>query len=81
MGDWTNVTLHNDQIYTHQLMQISYTTYNICHKDDVVRIKADPNVMVLKDCDTLARPPDVGNGSQASPYRYACVLGIFHADV
>jgi hypothetical protein len=79
MGDWTNVTLHNDRIYTHQLMRISYTTYDIRREDDVVRIKADPNVMVLKD--TLAWSSDTENASNAPPYRYARVLGIFHADV
>jgi hypothetical protein len=80
-GDWTSITLHNDRIYAHQLMRISYTTYDIRREDDVVRLKADPNVMVLEDSLTRQRPSDAENLSSAPPYRYARVLGICHADV
>jgi hypothetical protein len=57
-------------------MRIRYTTYDVRQADDVIRIKAEPNVIVLQD-PRLHAPLD----SDEPPYRYARVLGIYHADV
>jgi hypothetical protein len=58
-------------------MRISYTTYDVRREDDVLRLKAEPNVMVMED----RLGWNATDSSNAPPYRYAQVLGIFHADV
>ncbi|KAH6893803.1 hypothetical protein BKA70DRAFT_1534526 [Coprinopsis sp. MPI-PUGE-AT-0042] len=67
------VTLHNNKVFTHQIMNVKYTTYDVRREEDIVHLKARPSVMVLDNNYTSA--------SNAYPYRYARVLGIFHADV
>ncbi|KAH6885038.1 hypothetical protein BKA70DRAFT_1084477, partial [Coprinopsis sp. MPI-PUGE-AT-0042] len=76
-GNWTGVALHNDRIFTHQLMQISYTTYDVRREYDVVRLKAGPDVMITEDPSGW----DADNSTGAPPYRYARIMGIFHTDV
>jgi hypothetical protein len=71
-GQWSAVTLDNDRLFTHQVMRAKYTTYDIRRAEDIVNLRSEPNVMVLQeDCDPA-------NGT---PYRYARVLGIYHANV
>lgn len=70
---WTSVVLHNERVYEHQIMRATYTTYDVRRAEDIIRVKGEPNVMVLKE----QHLPDTA----APPYRYARVLGIFHADV
>ncbi|KAH6881005.1 hypothetical protein BKA70DRAFT_1342256 [Coprinopsis sp. MPI-PUGE-AT-0042] len=75
-ADWAGVVILNNRIYTHQIMQVKYTTYDVRREADTIRLKAEPNIMVLdtrdKEQDLLLSTP---------PYRYARVLGIFHANV
>jgi hypothetical protein len=70
---WTKVVLNDDRIYHHQSMRVRYTTYDVRRAEDIIRLKGDPNVMVLAEHHSP--------GSSLPPYRYARILGIFHANV
>lgn len=59
---WTSVSLHNERIYSHQIMRIQYMTYDDRQADDIIRVKAEPNIIVLEDpssvvADCLDKPP------------------------
>jgi hypothetical protein len=70
---WASVVLHNERVYAHQIMRARYTTYDVRQAEDIIRLKREPNVMVLKN--------QYNTSSATPPYRYARILGIFHADV
>ncbi|KAH6905097.1 hypothetical protein BKA70DRAFT_1431183 [Coprinopsis sp. MPI-PUGE-AT-0042] len=72
--EWRSVDLHRDRIYFLQTMRTKYTTYDVRREQDTLRVKSESNIMVL---DTRGGT----TSSQRHPYRYARVLGIFHADV
>jgi len=72
IGDWQDVVLQQDCIYKHHIMRINYTTYNVRRDEDVLHTgTSHRNVMVLN--------PD--SSPSEHPFVYACVLGIFHANV
>ncbi|KAH6869013.1 hypothetical protein BKA70DRAFT_1452213 [Coprinopsis sp. MPI-PUGE-AT-0042] len=75
-GDWAGVVTYNNRIYSHQIMQVKYTTYDVRREVDIIRLKAELNVMVLAD-----KRDEHGSPSTSPPYRYAQVLGIFHTNV
>jgi hypothetical protein len=72
INHWSAVELYNNRVYTNETMRVRYTTYDIRRGEDIVRLEAKLNIMVL-DKDSLSPEDD--------PYRYGCVMGIFHADV
>ncbi|KAJ3543294.1 hypothetical protein NMY22_g3196 [Coprinellus aureogranulatus] len=68
------VAFQDHRIYSHPIMRIKYTTYDVRRQEDVVHVDSDVcNIMVLN--------PQYLVNRHASPYRYARVLGIFHAHV
>jgi hypothetical protein len=71
--DWTSVALEHGRIYNHKTMRIRYTMYDVRQVEDVVHVHSDhSNVMVIN--------PDFDPTSPTHhPYRYAKVLGIYHA--
>lgn len=67
------VVLQHDRFYTHALMRINYTTYDVRRTQDVISRNANrDNIMVLAD--------RAGQAPQSHPYAYARVLGIYHAN-
>ncbi|KAH6897581.1 hypothetical protein BKA70DRAFT_1116289, partial [Coprinopsis sp. MPI-PUGE-AT-0042] len=70
---WRSVDLKHNRLYCHNIMRVSYTTYDIRRQADIIRISSEPCVMTL---DTRKETHSVSH-----PYRYARVLQIFHADV
>jgi hypothetical protein len=58
-------------IYRHKAIRINYTTYDMRRSQDLVNIRTNSDVMVIGHEDN----------ADAHPYRYACVIGIFHANV
>ena len=68
----SQVLFKNNQIYWHHLMQIHYTTYDVCRVQDSINPNADhQDIMLLSN--TLH--------SAAHSFCYARVLGIFHANI
>ncbi|KAJ2914408.1 hypothetical protein MD484_g6007, partial [Candolleomyces efflorescens] len=73
---WRSVVVEHDRLYTHRLMRINYTTYDVRRDEDVIHMNTPQcNVMLLNG--------DLSSESTSSthPYLYARVLGIFHANV
>ncbi|KAF8057993.1 hypothetical protein FPV67DRAFT_1429294 [Lyophyllum atratum] len=75
--DWELVAFHSDRIYGHATMRVNFTGYDIRRGDDVINARSHKsNIMVLNpDFDSEARSSD------AHPFWYAKVLGIYHANV
>lgn len=66
-----SIIIKADKIYTHQELRINYTTYNLQRDHDTINpTRNRPNIMVLSR-------EDAG----ISPFWYARVVGIFHANV
>ncbi|KAF6761428.1 hypothetical protein DFP72DRAFT_1062420 [Ephemerocybe angulata] len=76
MYSWVSVVLHDNSLYSHQLIRIKYTSYDIQREESVIHIGTPQcNVMLLNQAYS-ARSWDTEH-----PYVYAKVLGIFHANV
>ncbi|KAK0184295.1 hypothetical protein F5146DRAFT_938727, partial [Armillaria mellea] len=61
-------------IYSHATTHFNYMTYNICHDQDnihVGKIGQKQDIMVMSNDED----PD------SHPFWYACILGIYHANV
>jgi hypothetical protein len=77
---WQGVLFKHDHMYKHNIMCINFTSYNICHDEDIIHsgTHAQSNVMVLSPeaSDALLSGPD-----NHHPFWYAHILGIYHANV
>ena len=72
-----NVHIVNDRLYDHKTIRINYSTYDLLRDYDIVNPSKHANIMTVS-------PLFDANSSSASdghPFRYARVLGIYHADV
>jgi hypothetical protein len=68
-----SVLFTHDRLYKHNLVRINYTTYDIRRSQDVVNTSTSHNnIMTLAHTD---------NGENSDPFRYARVLGVYHANV
>src|SRR5215475_6127340 len=69
------VLFQGDRIYSHRILRINYTTYDVRRCQDMVNpYTSHCNVMIL----------DNTNASCSAPphwFRYARVLGIYHANI
>jgi hypothetical protein len=75
-GDINSIYLKNDRMFEHSLLRINYTTYDVRRSQDVVNtMTSHCNVMVLAN--------HTDNSIRVSHHRfkYARVLGIYHANV
>ncbi|KAF9238707.1 hypothetical protein BU15DRAFT_47505 [Melanogaster broomeanus] len=67
-----NVLFKGNRIYSHPLLQVNYTTYNLrCESDTVNPCINHRDIMLLAPTDR----------STCHPFCYTRVLGIFHANV
>lgn len=78
--DPNKVLFKHDRIYHHNLLRINYTAYDVRRSQDVVNASTSHhNIMMLAD------PGDSDSDNVASdcnhPFKYARVLGIYHANV
>lgn len=70
--DANRVFLNRDRLYRHNIMRINYTTYDIRRAQDTINPRtAHRDIMVLVDDRKTAK----------QHFRYARVLGIYHANV
>ncbi len=71
-AQWRHLHIINDRIFCHKIFRINYTTYNVCQNQDSINPRTRSDVIVL------ANKTDT---NCIHPYWYACIIGIFHADV
>jgi hypothetical protein len=71
-----SVLFKHDRIYSHSLMRINYTTYDVQRSQDVLNASTSHcNIMLLANpvCDSQdSHPPH--------PFNYARVLGVYHVN-
>jgi hypothetical protein len=73
---WVHTILRDHKIYSHKLLRINYTTYDVRRSQDVLHVGTPHcNVMFLNG----RYGPETWRSEH--PYVYAKVLGVFHADV
>lgn len=65
------VRILDNRIYLAKLLRINYTTYNVRRDQDSMNPRTHSDVMVLSSEKEV----------NAHPYRYAHVMGIFHARI
>lgn len=67
------ILFKHDRLYHHNILRINYTTYDIRRKQDTVNPTTPRrDIMVLTNGE---------DNSDAHPYAYARVIGIYHANV
>lgn len=66
-----NLQIVGNKLYSHKVLRVNYTTYDVRRDQDSMNPRTHSDVMVC------SRETESGG----HPYWYACVLGIFHADV
>ncbi len=71
--DHHNLSLINNCIYSHQILQINYTTYDVQQNKDSINLHTCSDIMMLTCEDNI--------DDWSHPYLYARVIGIFHATV
>lgn len=62
------------RIFSHKIMRVKYTTYDVRRDEDVIHVDSDV-------CNIMLHNPEYCNNPAAHPYLYARVLGIYHAYV
>jgi hypothetical protein len=65
------IRIAGEWIYGCKTLCVNYTTYDVRRDSDTINPRTYPDIMV--------QSPETG--SEAQPYWYACVIGIFHAIV
>ena len=68
--DHLSLTLVNNWIYRHKVLQVNYTTYNMRRAQDSLNLQTHGDIMVLSR-----------DGNGAHPYWYGHIIGIFHSMV
>lgn len=62
------------RIFSHKIMRVKYTTYEVRRDEDVIHINSD-------GCNIMVRNPEHDDNPHTHPFLYAHVLGIYHAHV
>ncbi|KAK7689513.1 hypothetical protein QCA50_007305 [Cerrena zonata] len=71
------VSITNGCFFEHKTLQVNYTTYDMRREYDIVNPRKHANIMsISSDLD-----PNCLTSPTGHPFRYARVLGIYHADV
>jgi hypothetical protein len=74
LGDWQSVVLKHDRFYKHNIMHLNYTTYDVQQEEDTTHAG-------ISHCNVMTLNSAFAEDSRKHPFCYACVLGIFHANV
>ncbi|KAK1233535.1 hypothetical protein PQX77_003304 [Marasmius sp. AFHP31] len=69
----SSLIFDKNRIYIHRTYRLRYNTYNMRRKAQTINPRTHPDIMMLADA--------VTTDGEKHPYRYARVLGIFHANV
>ena len=69
-----DVLLKGNRLYSHSLLRINYTTYDLRQETDTINPHTDHrNIMLLAQDDR--------SSAISHPFCYARVLGVYHANV
>lgn len=71
-SDRASVFFKDNKIYTHKVLRINYTTYDVRRAQDTIN-------PTTPRCFVMLMAHDNQNSNDAHPYWYAQVLGVFHA--
>ncbi|KAF7328374.1 GLOBIN domain-containing protein [Mycena venus] len=71
--DLADVNIVQNKLYTHKLLRINYTTYDLGRDKDTLNTRTHPDIMVLAHEDE--------DESSSHPYWYGRIVGIFHVEV
>ena len=75
--DWARVQFKHNRIFNHKTMCINFTTYDVCRTEDIINPRTQQSdIMILNPEKSMMTTP-----SEAHPFWYAKVLGIFHTNV
>jgi hypothetical protein len=67
------VLFKHDRLYTHRIIRINYTTYDVRRAEDVVNPRTTRrDIMVLASSDNT--------DSKSNPFWYARVIGVYHVN-
>lgn len=72
--DLLDVTIVRDRVYTHKVMRVNYTTYDVQRDQDSINPRTHSDIMLLSR-------EEEEDEDQFHPYWYARVIGIFHCEV
>lgn len=72
--DLMDVTIVGDRLYTHKVMRVNYTTYDLQRDQDTINPRTHSDLMVLAHEDDT-------DSNDSHPYWYARVIGIFHVEI
>lgn len=64
-AEYDSVRLHKNRIYSHKVLRVNYTTYDMRRAQDSINPRTHPDVMVQASDD-------------GHPYWYCRIIGIFH---
>jgi hypothetical protein len=73
-GDWQGIVLKHDRFYSHNIMRVNYTTYDVQQGEDMI------HAWTLH-CDIMMLKSAFAENPSQHPFCYAQVHGIFHANV
>lgn len=72
-----SILFKHDRIYQHNIMRVNFTTYDVRRSQDTLHTSSSQNNIIV-----LNKPNrDDENSSSVHPFRYAQILGIYHANV
>ncbi|TEB15351.1 hypothetical protein FA13DRAFT_1721217 [Coprinellus micaceus] len=73
---WPHVAFKDNRIYSHQLLKMNYTTYDVRRNQDIIHVGTP-------QCNVMFLNPSYTADSRLTehPYLYGKILGVFHADV
>lgn len=73
---WVRVVLQHNCLFSHKLLRVNYTTYDIRRAQDVIHVGTSQCNVILLNSAYCAE-----TWGSVHPYLYAKVLGVFHANV
>ena len=73
---WRYVQFQGNRLYSHKLMRLNYTTYDVRRDEDIIHVDTPRSNIMLLNSRYSGSPL-----GQEPVYLYAHVLGIFHANV
>jgi hypothetical protein len=76
--DWVNISLN--RLYAHKLLRVNYTTYDVRRAQDIIHVDMLQSNIMLHNELAFPEDPEPLSGP-LHPYRYAKVIGVYHANV
>ncbi|KAJ7660161.1 hypothetical protein DFH06DRAFT_1472251 [Mycena polygramma] len=71
--DLADVNIVGERLYTHKVLRVNYTTYDVLRSQDTLNPRTHPDFMVLAHEDE--------DEATAHPYWYGRIISIFHAQI